>query len=255
MAKTIMFVHGAWVTKACWENFTAFFEARGYTCLAPAWPYLDKPVRELQAGPDPRLAEVKIVDLVNHFEAEIRQLPEPPILIGHSFGGLIVQLLLDRGLGSKGVSIDPGPPRGVLPTPTALASALPILLSWQGWKRVLRMSFGSFAKTFANALPADQLRSVYEARIVPTPGRIYFQAALGIGNAVNFKNPRRAPLLLTAGDQDRTAPAAMVHANYLKHRQSPAPVDFIVFPGHSHWLIAEPGWEDVAAKIAEWLTA
>ena len=253
MANTILFVHGAWVTPLCWADFQSFFEAEGFTTLAPAWPFMKGSPAELRSNPDPRLAQVTVGKLVDHYAAEIRKLPEPPILVGHSFGGLIVQLLLDRGLGSAGIAIDPGPPRGVLPSPRAVVSALPVLLAWMGWRRVLSMSFKGFATTFANRLPGNEMRAVFDRHIVPAPGRIYFQAALGLGIGLNFKNPGRAKLLLVAGEEDKTSTISMVRAMHKRHSRSPAHTDFISFPGRSHWLIAEPGWEEVAGGLLEWI--
>lgn len=255
MSKTIMLIHGAWVTPDCWAPFKTFFEARGYRCLAPAWPCMERPADELRRAPHPELAKQTIGMLVDHFDRLIRAEPEPPILIGHSFGGLIVQMLLDRGLGAAGVAIDAGPPRGVLPSPTAIRSALPVLLAWFGWRRVLTMSFKGFAANFANTLSPVEQRVAYARHIVPAPGRIYFQAALGIGNGVNFKNPARAPLLLISGGQDRTSTPSMVEAMVRKHRQAPSRTDKVHFPDKSHWLIAEPGWEDVAGAALRWLEA
>jgi pimeloyl-ACP methyl ester carboxylesterase len=253
MSKTILLVHGAWVTTHCWSGFREFFEAQGYDVVVPAWPHMNKPVEELRRSPDPRISALTIKDLVDAFEEDIRSLPEAPIIIGHSFGGLIVQMLLDRGLGAAGVAIDAGPPRGVLPSFTAIKSALPVLLAWRGWSRILTMSFKSFSTTFANTLAPSQQRETYEQHIVPAPGRIYFQAALGFGNAVKFNNPKRPPLLLTAADEDRTSTPSMVRAMYRKHRQAPSQTDIIEFPNRSHWLIAEPGWEKVAGAILKWI--
>jgi pimeloyl-ACP methyl ester carboxylesterase len=253
--KTILLIHGAWVTPESWDSFRAFYEAKGYQCLAPAWPRLHRPVAELRRSPDPAFAETTIKSLVDHFDRIIRALPEPPILMGHSFGGLIVQMLGDRGLGAAAVAIDPGPPRWVLPSLTAVRSALPVLLAWMGWRRVLTMSFESFASTFANALPPTEQRRAYDQHIVPAPGRIYFQAALGLGNGVNFSNPKRPPLLLVAGEKDRTSTPSMARAMYKKHCRSPVPVELVTFAGRSHWLIAEPGWQEVAGKALEWAEA
>ena len=250
---TIVFVHGAWVTPACWTRLRGFFEAKKFHCLTPTWPFMDRPIAELRSAPDPRLASQTIRDLTDHHERIIRLLPEPPILVGHSFGGLIVQLLLDRGLGRAGVAIDAGPPRGVLPSPRAIRSALPVLLTWRGWNKTLTMSFKDFAATFANGLPATEMPAVYEQQIVPAPGRIYFQAALGLGNGVNFKNPNRGPLLLVAGEDDRTSTLSMGRAMYRRHGRSPAGTQFVSFPGRSHWLIAEPGWEEIAQKMHAWI--
>jgi len=255
MSNTVLLVHGAWVTPSCWANFKTLLEAKGQKVLVPAWPYMDKSVPELRRDPDPRLAMQTIKGLVDHFEMHIRALETPPILIGHSFGGLIVQMLLDRGLGAAGVAIDAGPPRGVLPSFTAIRSALPVLLAWRGWRRILSMSFESFSKTFANTLAPHAQRATYDQHIVPAPGRIYFQAALGIGNAVNFKNPARPPLLLIGAVADRTSTISMVRAMHRKHSRAPSRTDILEFPARSHWLIAEPGWEEVAEKSLAWAQA
>ena len=250
-----MLVHGAWVTTECWSSFRSLFEQNGYEVIVPAWPYMEKSVDELRRNPDPRLAALTIKDLVDHFDGIIRTLPEPPILMGHSFGGLIVQMLLDRGLGAAGVAIDAGPPRGVLPSFTATQSAAPVLLAWCGWSRILTMSLKSFSNTFANTLPAAQQQLAFNKYIVPAPGRIYFQAALGIGNGVNYKNPRRPPLLLVAGAEDRTSTTSMVRAMFKKHSSAPRRTDIVEFAGRSHWLIAEPGWEEVAGAALKWSKA
>jgi len=255
MRKTFLLIHGAWVTPACWHDFRGFLEAQGHTCIVPAWPFMDRPVEALRRSPDPALARVTIKYLVDHFDRLIRALPEPPVLVGHSFGGLIVQMLLDRGLGAAGVAIDAGPPRGVLPSLRAIRSAAPVLFTPLGWRRVLTMSFDGFATTFANTLPAGAMTEAYERHIVPAPGRIYFQAALGIGNGVHFANPRRAPMLLIAAEQDRTCTPDMVRAMWRKHGKSPARTDMRSFPRRSHWLIAEPGWEEVAGATLAWALA
>ncbi len=255
MRKTFLLIHGAWVTPACWQDFRSLLERHGHACLVPPWPFMDRPVEALRRAPDPALARLTIKDLVDHFDRLIRALPEPPVLVGHSFGGLIVQMLLDRGLGAAGVAIDAGPPRGVLPSLRAIRSAAPVLFTPLGWRRVLTMSFEAFATTFANALPAGAMASAYERHIVPAPGRIYFQAALGLGNGVDFANPTRAPLLLIAGGADRTSTPDMVEAMRRKHARSPARTDMRTFDGRSHWLIAEPGWEDVAQATLDWALA
>jgi pimeloyl-ACP methyl ester carboxylesterase len=252
MPKTVMLIHGAWLSPASWEKFQSRYEAQGYSCLAPAWPFDERAVEELKRSPDPRLKDLTVGKIVEHYAANIRALPEPPILVGHSFGGFFVQALLDRGLGAAGVAIDPLPPRGVAIGPKALRSALPVLLAWRGWSRTLTMTFEDFARDFANGLPPDDRRAAYERYVVPTPGRIFFQAALGIGIGVNWKNADRAPLLLIAGDHDRTIEHSMVEAAYLKHRKSPARTGFKSFEGRSHFLCAEPGWEEVADYAIEW---
>ncbi len=252
MSKTILFIHGAWVTPACWERFKRRYEARGYTCIAPAWPYDERSVPELRSDPHPKLAKLGIRDIVDSYDRIIRALPEPPILVGHSFGGLFIQLLLDRGLGAAGIAIDPGPPRGVFPTPTAFRAGLFVFLRWAGWRKAITMPFKAFQWGFAHTLPLPEQQVDYEAQIVPTPGKIYYQLVFGIQTKIDFRNHRRAPLLLVAGQLDRTATAGMVRAMYRKHAGSKAVTAYREFPGRTHWLIAAPGWEEIADHCIDW---
>jgi pimeloyl-ACP methyl ester carboxylesterase len=252
-SKTIVFVHGAWVTPACWSSMKGYFEERGYTCHTPHWPHVDRPVAELNRSMNPAFAKTTVMSLVDHYASFIRALPEPPIVIGHSFGGLIVQLLVDRGLGARGVAIDPGNPSGVLPSLSAILAAAPVLLTWNGWNKVCKISFDSFRKTFANTLPQAEMRPTYDAQIIPAPGRIYFEAAFGVGTNLNWKNPDRRPLLLISATKDKTASPSMIKAMYRRHKESPVAVDFHSFPNRSHWLIAEGGWQEIAQDIWKWV--
>jgi pimeloyl-ACP methyl ester carboxylesterase len=253
MSITVMFVHGAWLTPASWDGFRGRFESRGYRTVAPPWPYNDRPIDELRRTPDRGLAKTTIGKLVDHYEREVRGLPEPPVLVGHSFGGIIVQKLMDRGLGAAIVAIDPVPPRFVQPRPITLLSAFPVLTSWMGWNRTLTMSFEQFAKNFAGDLSPAEQRAAYQRYIVPTPGRLIFQTAAHIGDGVRWKNAERAPLLLIAGEKDRTVEASMVRAAYKAYRRSPAVTDFKLFPSRSHFLINSPGWEEVADYAIDWV--
>jgi pimeloyl-ACP methyl ester carboxylesterase len=252
VSRTVVLIHGAWVTSACWEPFRTRLAARGYTVIAPEWPGDDHPIAELRAAPDPRLARSGIPEIVDHFAALIEALPEPPILIGHSFGGLFVQVLVDRGLGACGVAINPAPPRGVLPGPTAFAANLPFILAPFGWRRALRMPFGRFRRTFLNTLPPEQQRPAFEAHVVPTAGRLFWDGLLTRGARVRWRNPSRAPLLLVTGTLDRVVGAGMNRANAAKYRGALSRTDFHEFPGRSHWIIAEPGWEEVADYAITW---
>lgn len=252
MTKTIMLIHGAWLTPASWERFRGHYEARGYSVVAPAWPYLDRPIADLRADPDKRLGKLGLKQIVDHYETQIRALPEQPILMGHSFGGLIVQLLLDRGLGAAGVAIDPGAPFGVLAPPLAVWTSRKVFTSWNAWNRVFSMSFAGFKEGFANNLAKDRQRAEYEAQIVPSPGRIFYQAVLGIDSKVTWNNPKRPPLLVVAGEDDRTVPTSMARANYGKQRRAPSPTAFKEFRGRCHYLCNEPGWEEVADYALDW---
>jgi pimeloyl-ACP methyl ester carboxylesterase len=182
-------------------------------------------------------------------------LAEKPILIGHSFGGLFVQLLLDRGLGAVRVAIDPAPPRGVLAHPRAVWTSRSVFLTWNGWNGVLTMSQKGFNEGFGHLLPPTEQKAAYERHVIPTPGRIFYQAAFGIQTRVNYRSADRAPLLLTAAEKDHTVPLPMVRANFKKYRRSSAVTAFKTFPNHSHWLIQEPGWEEVADYTIEWASS
>jgi pimeloyl-ACP methyl ester carboxylesterase len=251
---TLVLVHGAWMNPLCWEKFQARYEAAGHRVLAPAWPYDDRPVAELRAAPDPRLAEVGLEAITSHYAAAIAALPVPPVLIGHSFGGLIVQLLLQRGLGSCGVAIDSAPPRGILPGGAALKANLPVVTTLGGARKILTMKPEHFARDFASNLSAADARTAYERYSVPTPGKPFFEVALAKPScAVDFGKSDRAPLLLVAGQKDRTVTTGMNRSNYQKYKKkSSATTEFHEFPGRSHFLICEPGWEEVADFALGW---
>jgi len=250
MTVTVMLIHGAWLTPSAWDRFRQRFEAAGMTVAAPPWPYCDRPIDALRSAPDARLARLGLRALADHYAGLVEALPHPAILIGHGFGGLIVQMLLDRGLGAAGVAIGPAPPFGVLPHPRALWASLPVFTAWNGWNRVLRLSARSFSQGFAQTLPAAEKPYVYEKFVAPAPGRIFFDALFGVDS--RLRRGERAPLLLIAGAEDRMVPAAMVRANYRRQLRSPGITAFRSFPGRSHWLCNERGWEDVADYALGW---
>jgi pimeloyl-ACP methyl ester carboxylesterase len=253
MSKTIVLIHGAWLTGRAWEKFQGRFESKGYTVHAPSWPYDDRPVEELQTSPHPELAHLGVKAIVDHYAAFIQSLPESPIIMGHSFGGLFTQLLLDRGLGAAGVAISPGAPRGIIVAPQTLVSALPVFTAWNGWNRTLTMTFEAFCANFANGLPASEQKAAYMRYIVPTPGRIYYEGAIGIGTGIDWTNPERAPLLLTAAEFDRIVATSMVKQNFNKAKsKNPNTTDYHFFAGRSHFLCGEPGWEEVADTVIGW---
>jgi len=260
VARRIVFIHGAWVTPLCWEPFVGYFGKLGYDCLAPAWPGKDRPIESIRSDPSP-LAGLGIAEIVDHYVGIILALDEPPVLVGHSFGGLFVQILLDRGLGAAGVAIDSAPPRGVLVyEPTAFRALASVLLTWRGWRKVVRWSYANFRYAFVHTLPeADALRA-FETQVTPETGRVFFQGGLSALDPrspakIDFLNGKRAPLLLIAGEQDRIVPAAVNRRNYQRYSRSKAATDFREFPGRTHWIIAQPGWEEVAGHIAGWLAS
>ena len=258
MTRTVVFIHGAWVTPRCWDGFVNDFEARGYRCLAPAWPGKDRTVAAINADPS-ALRGLGIGEIVDHYERIVRGLDEPPILVGHSFGGLFVQILLDRGLGIAGVAIDPAPPRGVFAfLPTAFRSLASVLLTPGGWGKVVRWSFPQFRYAFTHLLPEAEARAAYDTQVTPESGRIFFQGALSLldrhsPTTVDFANATRAPLLIIAGEADHIVPAATVRRNHAKYARSSAVTAFRSFAGRTHWLIAQDGWQEIAKACADWL--
>lgn len=255
--KTIVLIHGLWVTPRSWENFKRRYEARGYNVLAPAWPGVAGEPAALRRDAS-SLHGVGIAEVVAHYEAIIRALPEPPIIIGHSFGGLITQLLLDRGLGAAGVAIDSVPPKGIYVLPWTTYEALtPALLNPFNARRTYLFPFARWWRVFANTLPETEARAAYAEQVIPASGRAIFQAALsnvtpGSHATVNFANPRRAPLLVIGGEKDVIMPAAVSRKIHARHSASPVRTDYKEFPGRSHYLIAETGWEEVADHALAW---
>lgn len=252
-AHTILLIHGAWLNPTSWDPWCERYRAAGYACEAPAWPGDEGSPAALRAQPSPDLADLDVPAIVDHYAALIEAMPEPPILIGHSFGGLIVQMLLDRGLGAVGVAIDSAPPRGILPTASALKASLPVLR--HPASHVGTISFEDFAWGFVHQLPEADQRAAYDRYVVPTPGRVFYDVAfapLSHKTKVDWRNDDRAPLLLLAGGHDRTVTAAMNRANFRHYLRSSALTDFHEFPDRSHWTIAEPGWEEVADYALSW---
>lgn len=242
MKKLVVFIHDAWLTPASWDHFQSRFTACGYACMAMPWPRLkDSPVGWLGSG---------LSRLVEHYATVIAALPNPPLLVGHGFGGLIVQLLIDRGYGSAGIAIAPVPPRGIHPGVLAF-DLLPVLLS-AGWRSQVNLSFKRFATDIAPSIPLAEQLTVFQQHVVPAPTRIFYEAALGIGSRVNFANDQRPPLLLLTGADDRSVRASLVASSYSHYQRSVAPTAYKCFATHSHWLITEPNWEEVADYAIEW---
>jgi len=253
---TVVFIHGAFMSAESWGSWMQRFEARGYKTVAPAWPFLDHSVDDLQNAPDRRFGRLGISEIVDNYASIIRELTEPPILVGHSFGGLFVQMLLDRGIGAAGVAIDPAPPKGVLPGKDAVRASLPVLLGWESWQRVRRMSFKNFQWGWVHTLSEAEQRAAFEQHVIPTSGRLFLQALLAPltdDTKVNYRNGLRAPLLIIAGQLDRTVEARMNLANFRKYARSTAVTDYRAFPGRTHWIVRQPGWEEVADYVMDWL--
>ncbi len=254
--KTIVLIHGLWMTPRSWESFRSYYESRGFHVLAPAWPRMTGEVEDLRRDPS-ALAGLGLQEIVDHYAGIIRALPQPPVLIGHSIGGLVVQLLIDRGLGRAGVAIDSATPKGVYPLPwSVLRSGWPVLGNPLNYGRTVALTFGQFQYAFANITPEREARIAYERYAVPGPGRPLFQIASGnfnpwAANRINFRNPDRAPLLLIGGSEDHVVPARLSRINFRLYRHSSAQTGYREFH-RSHLVLGQAGWREVAEFALTW---
>ena len=255
--KTILLIHGMFMTPRSWDPFRGYYEARGYRVLTPPWPRMKGEVEDIRRDPS-ALNGLGTIEIVDHYENIVREQDQPPIIMGHSVGGLFVQMLLDRGLGAVGVGIDAAAPKGVLRLPWAqIRSLSPILLNPANNRRTVMLTFPQFRYAFANTISEVEAMEVYQRNAIPVPGRLVFQAGLANLNPwaatrVNYRNDERAPLLLIAGSDDHTVPASVDRSTFRKYRHSKAITDFKEFPGRSHLTVAQAGWEEVAEYALSW---
>ena len=254
----LMLIHGAWLSSRSWENFADYFRKRGFAVSAPEWPRKDGDVEELRAEAD-ELKGLGIAEIVDHYEQQIRALDQPPVLIGHSFGGLIVELLLDRGLGRAGVALSPAPPKGILVLPfSSLKAAAPALAHPSKWHGIVTLTLEEFTYGFVNTFSPEEAAAAYERYAVPETGQIFYEAGfanfhLNPPTEVHFKNAERAPLLIVGAEKDQTVPASLSKKQYEKYERSDAETEYLEFEGRPHLLMAAEGWDEVAAAIDSWL--
>jgi alpha-beta hydrolase superfamily lysophospholipase len=254
---TVVLIHGLWVTPLSWEHWVERYTARGLKVFAQAWPSMDVDIEVLRREPD-RVAGLDINEIVDHYDGLVRGLESKPIIMGHSFGGLFTQILIDRGLGAAGVAIDSAPVKGILLLPfSTLRVSFPALSNPFNFHKAAALTEEQFHYAFGNLLSEDESRRVYERYAVPGPDHVLFQAALANFNpdaptAVDFHRDDRAPLLLIAGGKDHIAPASLTETNYNLYRRSKAVTAYKEFPERSHYTLGEPGWEEVADYALDW---
>jgi pimeloyl-ACP methyl ester carboxylesterase len=255
--RTIVLIHGLWMTPLSWEHWIDRYEDRGHEVLAPAWPGLDGDIEQLRADPSV-MEHLGLGEIVDHYEAIIRALPEAPIIMGHSFGGAVTEILLDRGLGAAGVGIDAASVRGVTKLPlSTLRSAFPVLKSPANNHRAVTLTSEQFNYVFTNTMSEEESAEAYDRYAVPGPGRVLWQGALANFNPhtpdrVDFHNDDRAPLLLIAGGLDHVVPAAVDRQMAKRQGKSASLTEYKEFPGRSHFTIGQEGWEAVADYALAW---
>jgi len=248
----VIFVHGLWLLPSSWDNWAKLFEDAGYTALTPGWPDDPETVGEAQQHPE-AFARKTVGQVADHFEDVTRKLDGSPVVIGHSFGGLLAQILAGRGVAKATVAIDPAPFRGVLPLPiSALKAASPALANPANRHRAVPLTYEQFRYAFANAVGEEEAKQLYDTYCVPASGAPIFQAAASNLNPwtevkVKSKNPDRGPLLIISGEQDHTVPPAIANASYKKQsRNKKGVTEFTEMNGRGHSLTIDHGWQEVA---------
>ncbi|MET4074321.1 alpha/beta hydrolase [Hymenobacter sp. UYCo722] len=255
ICSTIVFITGAVVTSASWDNWKSFFEAEGYTCYAPAWPHKEAPAAELRRQhPHSPIAQNGLADVVQVYTDFIAQLPVKPIVIGHSFGGLIVQLLLQQDAVAAGVAIESAPPLGVVVANWSLVrSVLPMLGLFSSLKTTFLPTFAQWQYAIANGLPLADQQKYYDELAAPESKKT-IRGALSLDARIDFRRPH-APLLFLAGGADRIMPAALNRANHRRYQHAGSVTDYQELPGRSHALLGQSTWREDAAFVQRWLAA
>jgi pimeloyl-ACP methyl ester carboxylesterase len=241
------------VTRACWRDWVEYFSDRGYGAAAPAWPGREAPADELRrAHPDAALGQLTLDKVVDHYATYIENLPAPPILIGHSMGGLIVQLLMQRSLGLLGVAISSAPPKNLLSLRWSFfKSNWPMLNPLYGSGTPYLMPFSHFQYSFVHTLPEEEQRRAYDRHVAPESRRVG-RSTLSSVARINYSAATR-PLLFLSGAEDRIIPASLNAANVRKYRRSSAHIEHRVFPGRTHYIIGQEGWTEVADTALAWI--
>jgi non-heme chloroperoxidase len=247
----VVFIHGLWLLPSSWDRWATVFEEAGYTALTPGWPDDPETVEEANANPEV-FAHKTVGQVADHFADVIGKLDKKPAVIGHSFGGLLTQIIAGRGLSGASVAIDPAPFRGVLPLPiSSLKSASPVLGNPANRNRAVPLTYEQFRYSFANAVGEDEAKELYETFAVPASGAPLFQAASANLNPwteakVNTKNPERGPLLIIDGEKDNVVPWAIANASFKKQKRNKGVTEIVKISNRGHALTIDSGWREVA---------
>jgi pimeloyl-ACP methyl ester carboxylesterase len=254
----VVFIHGLWLHASSWESWAELFSAAGYDPIAPGWPGDSDTVEASRANPD-SIADQGIDDVTRHYQAIIDTLPSRPILIGHSFGGMIAEKLLGLDYGAAAIGIDAAQIKGVLPLPlSALHSTLPVFKNPANKHKAVSLTAEQFRFSFGNAVSEEESNALYERWAIPAPGKPLFEAAVANFSLhspakVNTDNEGRGPLLLIMGGQDHTVPEAITKATVKQYRHSSAVTELEEFSDRGHSLTIDSGWREVADLCLAWL--
>lgn len=255
---TIVFIHGMWMHSVTWEPWMRFFSENGYKTMNPPWPGESDAVSASRENPE-AAANYGVKSIADSYADKIASLNEPPILIGHSFGGLLAQILLGRGIAAAAVAIDPAPMKGVWQLPvSALRASFPVLGNPLNLTKSVSLTYSQFRYAFANMLSEQETKELYEQYNIPSPGRPLFQAAAATLNpnsetSVNTSNAKRGPLLIVSGGNDNAVPPVWAKAAFSKYGASPAITEFKSFEDRGHSLTIDHGWKEVAEYCLSWL--
>jgi non-heme chloroperoxidase len=255
----VVFIHGLWLLPSSWDRWAAVFADAGYAPITPGWPDDPNTVAEAREHPDV-FADKTIGQVADHFADVIGKLTHKPAVVGHSFGGLLTQIVAGRGLSAVSVAVDPAPFRGVLPLPfSALKSASPVLGNPRNRHRAVPLTYDQFRYAFANAVTEDEAKQLYDTYAVPAAGIPLFQAAVANFNPwteakVNTDSPARGPLLIISGEKDHTVPWSIANASYKQQSDNPGVTEIVEMPGRGHSLTIDSGWREVCDTALAFVT-
>jgi pimeloyl-ACP methyl ester carboxylesterase len=240
---TIVLIPGLWLTALCWENWVKHYSDKRYYVIAANWPSMEGDIQQLRHDPS-SFASLGLTEVADHYEQIIRELETPPIIIGHGFGGLVTQILLDRGWGAAGVGIATAPVKGIARLPLSVLKLAFSVLGKSLSNKTASLTAEQFHRAFANSLTETESLDAFKRYIVPAPNRVLLQTAFAnfipqSATTVNFRNDTRAPLLLVAGGKDRVAPSSLVKVNFDLYRESKAETDYKEYPEQTHFTLLQ----------------
>lgn len=252
-SKTILFITGAFVTHYGWDNWKTFFESKGYKTIAPPWPHKEGTAKELRAKqPDAGVASVRLAQLVEHYSNIAKSLPEKPIVIGHSIGGLLTQILVNKGLADAGIAIHSVPPQGIIPTQFSFyKSTWKALGFFTSVKKTYLMSFKTWQYAFTNGMSPEEQQKAYDENAIPE-SKLALRDGLSSVAKVDFKKPH-APLLFLAGSTDHCVPARLNFRNFKKYTDEKSAIGYKLLENRNHFVLGQPTWKEDAETILDWI--